>query len=89
MGQAVVNYGPKKCKFCSGKGTDFWRGEDHFQKCKVCKGDGSVMVALPAQKCPFCKGKAAYFWKDDDYFYKCKVCKGAGWAHALPAGKHS
>jgi DnaJ-class molecular chaperone len=82
MVQPIVNYAPKKCRFCKGKSFDFWRGEEFHQTCKVCKGEGTLLVAQPAQKCPFCKGKAAYFWHDGDYYYKCKVCKGAGWAQA-------
>jgi len=82
MAQPAIHYAPETCAFCEGKSAEFWRGEEFHQRCPVCKGMGSLLVAQPARRCAFCNGEGAYFWRNKHHHYRCPVCHGAGWAHA-------
>jgi DnaJ-class molecular chaperone len=69
MPEAKINYEPETCAYCGGSGHKAGR-------CPACGGQGSVLVAQPAQKCAYCGGtghKAG----------RCPACGGTGWAHVL------
>lgn len=84
MAQPDIRYAPETCLFCEGQAADFWRDDHHHNRCPVCQGVGSLLVAQPARQCAFCRGRGINFQRGDDHYTRCPVCKGVGWAHSLP-----
>ncbi|HEY5574112.1 MAG TPA: hypothetical protein VIK64_13905, partial [Anaerolineales bacterium] len=54
--EPVVHFAPENCAFCSGNGSGRCRDGEIYDKCPVCKGVGTVLVAQIAKKCAFCSG---------------------------------
>lgn len=71
MIRPLVNSAPETCAYCKGRGWVF------VIPCRVCNGQGSVLVAQPARKCSRCQGSGI------GVFLRCKGCSGTGWAHAM------
>lgn len=79
--QPMVHFAPEQCAFCYGNGTGRCRNGEIYERCPVCKGLGSVLVAQVSKKCPFCSGQGSGSCRDGYTYEICPVCKGSGWAY--------
>lgn len=76
MVMPVIQYAPENCAWCEGTGSY----GDYGDRCHVCGGQGSVLVAQPARNCPRCEGRGVI----GEFGDRCPVCNGSGWSHVLP-----
>ncbi len=81
--QPVIHYAPETCAFCSGNGGGRCRDGEIYDKCIVCNGVGTVLVAQEPKKCAFCHGEGGGSCRDGYIYDICPVCKGTGWAYVL------
>lgn len=72
-----INYSPETCGWCNGSGED---DGSRDRPCRICDGQGSVLVAQPANNCAWCDGKGADRIESDK---TCRACDGCGWAHSI------
>lgn len=87
--EPVVHFAPENCAFCSGNGSGRCRDGEIYDKCPVCKGVGTVLVAQIAKKCAFCSGNGGGTCRDGYVYDFCPVCKGAGWAYVYEVEEES
>ena len=87
--EPVVHFAPENCAFCSGNGSGRCRDGEIYDKCRVCKGVGTVLVAQIAKKCAFCSGNGGGTCRDGYVYDFCPVCKGAGWAYVYEVEEES
>ena len=94
MAEPSFNYSRETCAFCGGSGKDLGPGQDNDPsqdvvaedlKCKVCNGQGSVLVAQPSRQCSFCVGLGIArppppCLRASLLRFNCEVCGGTGWA---------
>jgi hypothetical protein len=81
--QPVIHYAPETCSFCKGNGGGRCRDGEIYDRCRVCEGIGTILVAQEAKKCAFCQGEGGGPCRDGYIYDMCPVCKGSGWAYVL------
>lgn len=81
--QPFVHFAPENCSFCYGNGVGRCRDGNIYDRCPVCQGLGTVLVAQVAKKCAFCNGEGSGPCRDGYEYDVCPVCKGSGWAYVF------
>lgn len=79
----MIHYAPEQCSFCSGNGSGRCRDGEIYERCPVCKGVGTVLVAQVAKRCAFCSGQGSGTCRDGYSYDICPICKGSGWAYTF------
>ncbi|MEJ2265369.1 MAG: hypothetical protein P8X95_18140 [Anaerolineales bacterium] len=87
--EPVVHFAPENCAFCAGNGSGRCRDGEIYDKCPVCKGAGTVLVAQAAKRCAFCSGSGGGTCRDGYVYDACPVCKGSGWAYVYEIEEES
>ena len=81
--QPFIHYAPEVCAFCSGNGSGRCKDGNVYDRCPVCNGIGTILVAQAAKKCAFCSGGGSGMCKDGYVYDRCPVCNGTGWAYVF------
>jgi DnaJ-class molecular chaperone len=69
----TVKYSIEQCAWCSGTG----------HKCRVCDGNGLVLVRMPVLKCARCVGTGIEQNRSMSSSRVCMICAGSGWAQVV------
>ncbi len=81
--QPFIHYAPETCAFCGGNGSGRCKDGNVYDRCPVCKGIGTILVAQAAKKCAFCSGGGSGMCNDGYVYDRCPVCNGTGWAYVF------